>query len=148
MNRHLPTIVLLVGALAASTQAAAHGGGHHGGGNGWYGPVIGAAVVGAVVGSALYGGRDRTVYVERQPVYYGPPPGVLPGAASTRLLPTLPGGRTLRAGTTALLPRTLLRTTSGLLRPTALVSAGSMTVMSTIEPVDFNRPVAPRKVGP
>lgn len=69
MNRHVPKIALLIGALAASGQVAAHGGGH-----GWYGPgaVVGAAVVGAVVGSALY--APRTVYVERQPVYYSPPP--------------------------------------------------------------------------
>ncbi len=31
----------------------------------WSGPWSGATV---------YGGRDRTVYVERQPAYYGPPP--------------------------------------------------------------------------
>ena len=36
MNRHIPVIALLVGALAISGQAAAHGG--HGGGGGWYGP--------------------------------------------------------------------------------------------------------------
>lgn len=72
MIRHLPGIALLVGALAISGQASAHGGGGHG----WYGPgpLLGAAVVGAVVGATVYGGHDRTVYVERQPAYYGPPP--------------------------------------------------------------------------
>ncbi|WP_194788821.1 hypothetical protein [Pseudomonas sp. UFMG81] len=71
MKRLIPGIALLVGALAISGQASAHGGG-------WYGPgpVIGAAVVGAVVGAAVSGGHDRTVYVERQPAYYGPPPPV------------------------------------------------------------------------
>lgn len=39
----------------------------------WARPLLGAAVVGAVVGATVYGGRDRTVYVERQPVYYAPP---------------------------------------------------------------------------
>ncbi len=76
MNRLIPGIVLLVGALAISGPAAAHGGyGGHGHG-GWYGPgpLLGAAVVGAVVGATVYGGHDRTVYVERQPVYYAPPP--------------------------------------------------------------------------
>lgn len=69
MSRHIPAIALLVGALAISGPAAAHGGG-------WYGPgpVLGAAVVGAMVGATVYGGHDRTVYVERQPVYYAPPP--------------------------------------------------------------------------
>ncbi|NIE77390.1 hypothetical protein F3J44_11870 [Pantoea sp. Tr-811] len=69
MNRFIPGIALLVGALAISGQASAHGGG-------WYGPgpLLGAAVVGAVVGATVSGGHDRTVYVERQPAYYGPPP--------------------------------------------------------------------------
>lgn len=75
MNRHIPGIALLVGALAISGSAVAHGGHGHGHG-GWYGPgpLLGAAVVGAVFGATVYGGRDRTVYVERQPVYYAPPP--------------------------------------------------------------------------
>ncbi|WP_462402712.1 hypothetical protein [Pseudomonas sp. Marseille-QA0332] len=70
MNRLLPGIVLLAGALAVSGQATAHGGG------GWRGagPVIGAAVIGAAVGAAVYGGGDRSVHVERQPAYYPPPP--------------------------------------------------------------------------
>ncbi len=69
MNRLIPGIALLVGALAISGQACAHGGG-------WYGPgpLLGAAVVGAVVGATVSGGHDRTVYVERQPAYYSPPP--------------------------------------------------------------------------
>ncbi|AXM95175.1 hypothetical protein ACU5P1_14520 [Pseudomonas plecoglossicida] len=71
MNRLIPGIALLVGALAISGQASAHGGG-----GGWYGPgpLLGAAVVGAVVGATVSAGQYRTVYVERQPVYYGPPP--------------------------------------------------------------------------
>lgn len=71
MNRLIPGIALLVGALAVSGQASAHGGG-----GGWYGPgpLLGAAVVGAMVGATVSAGHDRTVYVERQPVYYGPPP--------------------------------------------------------------------------
>lgn len=70
MNRHIPRIALLVGALAVCGQAAAHGGG--GGWHGGAGPVLGAAVVGAVVGAVVSGNHDRTVYVERQPAYYGP----------------------------------------------------------------------------
>lgn len=72
MNRHIPRIALLVGALAVCGQATAHGGG--GGWHGGAGPVLGAAVVGAVVGAVVSGNHDRTVYVERQPAYYGPPP--------------------------------------------------------------------------
>lgn len=80
MNRHLPRIALLVGALAVCGQAAAHGGG----GGGWHGtgPLLGAAVIGAVVGAAVSGGQDRTVHVERetvyapQPVYVQAPPPV------------------------------------------------------------------------
>jgi hypothetical protein len=66
MNRHLPRIALLVGALAVCGQAAAHGGG-----GGWHGagPLLGAAVIGAVVGAAVSGGQDRTVHVERETVY-------------------------------------------------------------------------------
>ncbi len=60
MNRLIPGIALLVGALAVSGPAAAHG-------HGW-------GVVGAVVGATVYGGHDRTVYVERAPTYYAPPP--------------------------------------------------------------------------
>lgn len=74
MNRFIPGVALLVGALAISGQASAHGGGWHG-----PGPVLGAAVVGAVVGAAVSGGHDRTVYVERAPAYYPgyyPPPPV------------------------------------------------------------------------
>ncbi|QVM89411.1 hypothetical protein JYG34_15375 [Pseudomonas entomophila] len=64
MNRFIPGIALLVGALAISGQASAHGGG-------WYGPgpVLGAGVAGVVVGAAISGGHDRTVYVQQQPVY-------------------------------------------------------------------------------
>ena len=51
MNRLIPGIALLVGALAISGPAAAHGGRWGG-----PGPVIGAAVVGAVVGAAVSGG--------------------------------------------------------------------------------------------
>lgn len=71
MNRLIPGIALLVGALAISGQANAHGGG-----GGWYGPgpLLGAAVVGAVVGATVSAGHDRTVYVQQQPAYYGPPP--------------------------------------------------------------------------
>ncbi|MCU1731910.1 MULTISPECIES: hypothetical protein [unclassified Pseudomonas] len=70
MNRHIPGIALLIGALALSGQASAHGGG------GWQGagPILGAAVVGAVVGAAVSGGHDRTVVVERAPAYYPPQP--------------------------------------------------------------------------
>ncbi|MFJ4349034.1 hypothetical protein [Pseudomonas sp. NPDC089401] len=70
MKRLIPGIALLVGALAISGQASAHGGG-------WYGPgpLLGAAVVGAVVGATVSGGHDRTVYVQQQP-YYAPPPPV------------------------------------------------------------------------
>lgn len=69
MNRYLPKIALLLGALAVCGQAAAHGGG------GWRGPgpIIGAAVVGAVVGAVVSNSHDRTVYVEREPAYYPPP---------------------------------------------------------------------------
>ncbi len=69
MNRHIPGIALLIGAMALSGQASAHGGGWGG-----PGPVIGAAVVGAVVGAAVSGGRDRTVVVEQAPAYYPPAP--------------------------------------------------------------------------
>jgi len=67
MKRHLPVIALLIGALAVSGPAAAHG---------WRGagPILGAAVVGAVVGAAVSGGQDRTVYVDREPTYYAPQP--------------------------------------------------------------------------
>ncbi|MDZ5603728.1 hypothetical protein SJI00_13175 [Pseudomonas sp. RP23018S] len=67
MKRHMPVIALLIGALAVSGPAAAHG---------WRGagPVLGAAVVGAVVGAAVSGGHKRPVYVEREPTYYAPPP--------------------------------------------------------------------------
>lgn len=70
MNRHIPRIALLLGALAVCGQAAAHGGG------GWRGPgpVIGAAVVGAVVGAVVSNSHDRTVYVQQAPAYYPPPP--------------------------------------------------------------------------
>ncbi|MBK4987903.1 hypothetical protein [Pseudomonas sp. S36] len=69
MNRNIAAIALLAGALAISGPAAAHG-------RGWAGPgpLLGAAVVGAVIGATAYGGHDRTVYVERPPVYYAPPP--------------------------------------------------------------------------
>jgi hypothetical protein len=67
MNRKLPVIALLVGALAVTGQASAHGRG------GWEGPAVFGAIVGsAIVGSALIN-RDRPVYVQ-QPVYVQPQP--------------------------------------------------------------------------
>lgn len=68
MNRFIPGIALLVGALAVSGQASAHGGG-------WYGPgpVVGAAVAGAIFGTAV-SSAPRTVYVQQPPAYYPPPP--------------------------------------------------------------------------
>ncbi|EJT83800.1 hypothetical protein PPS11_30066 [Pseudomonas putida S11] len=104
MNRHIPGVALLVGALAISAPAVAHGGHGHGG---WYGPgpLLGAAVVGAVVGATVYGGRDRTVYVERQPVYYGPPPVYRATTATAGVLPAV-----LRASTTR--PRATAPTTA------------------------------------
>jgi hypothetical protein len=69
MIRKIPTIALLIGALAVTGQASAHG--HDGGG--WGGPAVFGAVVGAaIVGSAIIS-RDRPVYVE-QPVYVQPQP--------------------------------------------------------------------------
>ncbi|MDU8426736.1 hypothetical protein RYB70_23200 [Pseudomonas syringae pv. actinidiae] len=92
MIRQIPKIALFVGALALAGQANAD--------RGWGGPAVVGAIVGAaVVGAAVSSSRDRTVYVEREPVYvqqhpvyqvveryppppppgyyhrYGPPPG-------------------------------------------------------------------------
>ncbi|CRM00489.1 hypothetical protein [Pseudomonas sp. 31 E 6] len=75
MNRKIPKIALLIGALAMAGQASAHGGG-------WAGPaalgaLVGAAVVGSVVASQpreVY--VQQPVYVQPQPVYYAPPPPV------------------------------------------------------------------------
>ncbi|KIQ30757.1 MULTISPECIES: hypothetical protein [Pseudomonas syringae group] len=67
MIRQIPKIALFIGALALAGQANAD---HRG----WGGPaVVGALVGAAVVGAAVSSSRDRTVYVERQPVYYQQP---------------------------------------------------------------------------
>lgn len=63
MIRQIPKVALLLAALAMAGQANAHGGG------GWAGPAVVGAIVGGVVGAAVSSGRDRTVYVEQQPVY-------------------------------------------------------------------------------
>ncbi len=81
MNRRLPIIALLMGALAVTGQASAHGRG------GWEGPAVFGAIVGsAIVGSALIN-RDRPVYVQQQPVYYQPQP-VYVAATTAGLLPS------------------------------------------------------------
>ncbi|MCD5994517.1 hypothetical protein KDX38_12935 [Pseudomonas sp. CDFA 602] len=74
MIRQIPKIALFIGALALAGQANAD--------RGWGGPAVVGAIVGAaVVGAAVSSSRDRTVYVEREPVYvqqapvyYAPPP--------------------------------------------------------------------------
>ena len=77
MIRKLPTVALLIGALAIAGQAQAHGGG----GNYWQGPAVFGAIVGsAIVGSALINANrpvyvQQPVYVQPAPVYYGPPRG-------------------------------------------------------------------------
>ncbi len=67
MIRHIPKIALFIGALALAGQANAD--------RGWGGPAVLGAIVGAaVVGAAVSSSHDRTVYVERQPVYVPPQP--------------------------------------------------------------------------
>jgi hypothetical protein len=68
MIRQIPKVALLLAALAMAGQANAHGGG-----GGWAGPAVVGAIVGGVVGAAVSSGRDRTVYVEQQPVYVQQP---------------------------------------------------------------------------
>jgi hypothetical protein len=76
MIRKIPTVALLISALAIAGQAEAGGRGH----GGWEGPAVFGAIVGsAIIGSAIIS-RDRPVYVEQpvyvqpQPVYVQPPP--------------------------------------------------------------------------
>ncbi|MCY1395001.1 hypothetical protein D3C76_421050 [compost metagenome] len=80
MILQFPRIALLIGSLALATQATA-GGYHHGHSSGYYGagPLLGAAVVGAVVGAAVTYNRPvyQPVYVQ-QPVYVSPPVYVAP----------------------------------------------------------------------
>ena len=74
MIRKIPTVALLIGALAIAGQAEA-GGGH--GGHGWEGPAVFGAIVGsAIVGSAIINSNrpvyvQQPVYAQPQPVYYG-----------------------------------------------------------------------------
>ena len=111
MIRKIPTVALLIGALAVAGQAQAHGGGC---GNYWQGPAVFGAIVGsAIVGSALIN-ANRPVYVQ-QPVYAAS--AGLCAATATGLLPASTG---LCATTGLLRPGTgLLRPAAWLLRPAA-----------------------------